>query len=56
MSNVVPLLRPRPAPDAAALGRPRTEAERTVQMVLDAVTSIERALDTITDGGDYTPF
>ncbi|GJD60153.1 hypothetical protein [Methylobacterium frigidaeris] len=82
MSNVVPLLRPRPAPDAAArataavvsdlvtiaeqlhdigaraaaLGRPRTEAERTVQMVLDAVTSIERALDTITDGGDFTPF
>jgi hypothetical protein len=41
---------------AAALGRPRPETEHTVQMVLDAVTAIERALDLITDGGDYTPF
>ncbi|WP_298958555.1 hypothetical protein [uncultured Methylobacterium sp.] len=41
---------------SAGLGRPRLETERTVQLLLDAVTSVERALDTITDGGDYTPF
>ncbi|MFE1601699.1 hypothetical protein [Methylobacterium sp. ID0610] len=40
----------------ATLGRPLTETERTVQMLLDAVTSVERALDAITDGGDYSPF
>ncbi|ACA19659.1 hypothetical protein M446_5341 [Methylobacterium sp. 4-46] len=40
----------------ASLGRPRPETERSVQMLLDAVTSVERALDVITDGGDYAPF
>ena len=40
----------------SALGRPQAETERSVQMLLDAVTAVERALDAITDGGDYTPF
>jgi hypothetical protein len=41
---------------AAGLPRPPIEIERTVQHILDAVTAVERALDTATDGGELTPF
>jgi hypothetical protein len=41
---------------AAALQRPGLEAERTIQLLLDAVTAVERAAETLTDNGEYTPF
>lgn len=37
---------------AAAMGRPAREVERTVQNLLDAVTAVERALDCIGEGDE----
>lgn len=31
------------------------EVEQTIQLLLDAMSSVERAADTLTDGGDIPP-
>ena len=41
---------------SAGLARPAIEVERTVQLLLDAVTAVESAVDVATDGGALTPF
>lgn len=42
--------------NVATLGRPALEVERAVQLVLDAVTAVERAVDVVTDHGERFPF
>jgi hypothetical protein len=41
---------------ASMLSRPALEVEQTVQLLLDAMTSVERAAETLTDNGEYLPF
>lgn len=42
--------------NVATLERPSLEVERAVQLVLDAVTAVERALDVVTGDGERFPF
>lgn len=41
---------------AAALGEPGIETERLVQNLVDAVSSLERAAEALTEDGEWTPF
>jgi hypothetical protein len=41
---------------AAALSGPSLQIEQTAQHLLDAATSIEEAMDALTEGGEWVPF
>lgn len=41
---------------SANLTHPPAKIERTVQSLLDAVSALEHATETLTDEGAYTPF
>jgi hypothetical protein len=41
---------------AAALSGPSLQIEQTAQHLLDAATSIEEAMEALTEGGEWVPF
>jgi hypothetical protein len=41
---------------AAGLQGPSRQVEQTAQHLLDAATALERATETLTDGGEWVPF
>lgn len=44
------------AEHAAGLAGPSLRIEQTAQHLLDAVTALERATETLTEGGEWVPF
>lgn len=40
----------------AALSGPAVQVQQTAQHLLDAGTALERAVDTLTEGGEWVPF
>ncbi len=40
----------------AALSGPSLQVQQTAQHLLDAGTALERAVDTLTEGGEWVPF
>ena len=40
----------------AGLPGPAIQIQQTAQQLLDAGTALERAVDSLTDGGDWVPF
>lgn len=40
----------------ASLSGPSLQVQQTAQQLLDASTALERAVDTLTEGGEWVPF